>query len=174
MARAVDLLDARLRGLLSGAYTSGGRYVAGATFTEALPVSSPGAAAWQDVPVDRTWDVVWGQLATEDGQPVNSFQGPHVLVARATLRVQYALDRTGAFEPPPGDLGLPAAATRKALGDAEALHFIFGHAPAWSGVAIGCTVGEASTQVDGLRLVLSLPLLFRFAVSAAAAPGWGS
>ncbi len=173
MARGVELIDARLRGLLSGAYTSGGRSVAGATFTEAVPVSSPAAAAWQDVPADRTWDVEWLAQATEDGQPVNSFQGPHVLRATATLRVQYALDRTSAFDPPPADLGLVAAATRKALADAEQLHWVLSHAPVWSGVAIGCTVGEASTRAEGLRLMMLLPLRFLFATSAATAPGWG-
>lgn len=173
MARAVDLIDARLRGLLAGTYTSGGRHVTGATFTEAKPVSSSSSPEWQDVPADRLWDLVWGDAGTEDGQPVNSFQGPHVMTATATLRVQYALDRTGAFEPPPGGLGLPSAPSKKAAADAEALHYIFSHSPAWSGVAIGCTVGRATTQAQGLRLVMSLPLLFRFTVSAATAPGWG-
>lgn len=178
MARAVDLVDARTRNLMTGAYTDGGRYVSGATFVEAVPVSAT-VAAWQDVVEDRVFDLVWESQGDEGDEPQNTYQGPHVLTLSATLRVQYALDRTSALEPPPpgpgGDLGTLSAPSRRALGDAEQLRWIFAHTPVWSGVAAGCTVGRQSVvPSDGLRVVLLIPLTWIVAASASTAPGWGS
>jgi len=66
MARAVDTIRTRLYALLAGTYTSGGRYVDGATFTEAKPVSSSASPEWQDVAVDRVYDVVWPDQGDEN------------------------------------------------------------------------------------------------------------
>lgn len=179
MARASDLIDARLRALVAGTYTTGGRYVTGATFTEAKPVSSDLGAAWQDVVKDRMWDLVWQDQGDEGDEPQNTYQGPHILTLSALLRVQYATDRTSALEPPPdasgGSLGNLAAPTRRALGDAEQLRYIFSHTPVWSGVAIGCVVGrQRPLQTGPLRVVLEMLLTWQVAASADTAPGWGA
>lgn len=176
MARAVDLVDARLRALLAGTYTTGGRYVTGVTFTEAIPVSGD-IGAWQDVPGDRVFDLVWRDQGDEDDAPANTYQGPHALTLNGVLRVQYATDRTSALEPPPegpgGPLGMLAAPTKRALGDAEQLRWILSHTPVWSGVAIGCTVGRhTATSADALRVVLEIPLTWLVMASADTAPGW--
>lgn len=176
MARAVDTIHTRLAALLAGTYTTGGRYVTGATFTEAKPISSAASPEWQDVVKDRMWSVAWPSQGDEGDAPQNTFQGPHILEIAAPLLVQYALDRAGSFEGPPsgpqGPLGLENAATRRAMGDAEQLRWILAHTPVWSGVAIGCTVGKHTTQAAGLRVILTLPLLFLVSVSAVTAPGW--
>lgn len=177
MTRAVDQLDTRLRALLDGSYTAGGRYVTGATFTEAKPVNAAASAEWQDVVKDRMWDIVWTSQGDEGDVPQSTFQGPHVVTLTATLRVQYATDRTGSMEPPPagplGPLGTLAAPTKRALGDAEQLRWIFSHTPVWSGVAIGCAVGRQTVADAGpLRVVLTLSLTWQVSASAATGPGW--
>jgi len=177
VSRAVDAIRTRLYDLLAGTYTSGGRYVTGATFTEAKPVSSSASPEWQDVAVDRVFDVAWPDQGDEGDAAQNTFQGPHILTIRGVLRVQYALARPGAFEPPPagagGSLGIVEAATKRALADAEQLRWILSHTPVWSGVAISCTVGRAqAAQGDALRVLCSIPLTWLASVSASSAPGW--
>lgn len=171
MSRAVDAIATRLAALMAGTYTAGGRYVTGATFTVATPVSSAASPEWQDVPTDRVYEVEWSAQGDETTPP--STQGPSPLTIRATLRVQYALDRPSAFEPSPASLGLSQTPSQRALGDHEALRWIFRHLPVWSGVAFDCVVGDASiARTDPLRLVLSFPLTWKVSVSATAAPGW--
>ncbi len=179
MARAVDLINTRLRALLDGSYTAGGRYVTGATFTEAKPVNASASVEWQDVVKDRVWDIVWSSQGDENDVPQNTFQGPHALAIVGTLRVQYAVDRVGGMEPPPaggggGPLGTAAAPTLRALGDAEQLRWILSHTPVWSGVATRCTVGRHTATQAGLRVVLEMPLEWGAMASADTAPGWGS
>ena len=177
MATLTSALSTRLLALLDGSYTAGGRYVTGVTFTAAssatfLPQENP---EWPDVVTDRTFDVVWQALGFDPPGAENTFQGPHISTVRATVRVQYQAETAEALSPRENALvlGTLQAATRKALDDAAVLRWIFQHTPVWSDVAIGCTVGEATTELaDRLRVVSSIPLTWLVSTAAETAPGW--
>jgi hypothetical protein len=173
--RVTAPITERVRGLLTGTHTAGGRWVSSGDWREARPVSAEApVAAWQDVPADRVWDLQWESVSTEDGGPPNSWQGPAILSARATLRVQYALPRTDLLEPPPApDLGVVQDATRRAIADCGGLLWVFSHPPVWAGVALFCAVGEPVIVVSGWRVVVQIPLRWTVA-SAITDPGWVS
>lgn len=183
MALTDDLLT-RLQGLLAGTYTTGGRYVTGATFVQSnvyLPQENP---EWPDVVVDRTWDLHWspGDLplrfdVATDNEQENTYQGPHVTQVGALLRVQYELTRPENAAPRDTELvmGALSTATKKATDDAAVLRWMLHHTPNWSGVAIGCSVGRVTTaKADTVRVVSQIPLTWLVSVSAVTSPGWPS
>lgn len=181
MSALLDDLRTRLAGLLAGTYTAGGRYVTGATLAESpvtLPLENP---EWPPSVVDRTWDLVW----TPSGMPLtfetpggqaDAYQGPHVTLVGALLRVQYQIARPDSLAPPEADLSLGAfeACSRKAVNDAAALRFIFMLPAVWNGVALDCAIGPSTgVKADALRWVQTIPLTWKLSTSAATAPGWG-
>ncbi len=179
MARAVDSLRERLAAILSGSHVVGDRGVPADAFVEAVAASASMSGEWQDVPRERMWDVLWQIEGDENDVPADALQGPHVLTISATLRVQYPLDRIGAFEPPKqgagGGLGVMGNVTQRGLGDGEALRYVMHGSLVWQGVAIGCDVGRFRVDpFDALRAVLTVPLAWRVMVSASTAPGWGT
>ena len=183
MALTDDILT-RLQGLLAGTYTTGGRYVTGATFTASpvyLPQENP---EWPDVVVDRTWDLHWSppdlplafDVDTAEGQE-NTFQGPHITRVGALLHVQYELTRPEAVAPRETELVLGAisAATKKATDDGAALRWLLHHTPNWLNVAVACHVGRVTTaKADTVRVVSTIPLTWLVSVSAVTSPGWGA
>ena len=183
MALTDDILT-RLQSLLAGTYTTGGRYVTGATFTAGqvyLPQENP---EWPDVVVDRAYDLHWSpadlplafDVDTPEGQE-NTFQGPHITRVGALLYVHYELTRPEAVAPRETELVLGAlnAATRKATDDGAALRWMLHHTPNWLNVAVGCGVGRITTaKADTVRVVSTIPLTWLVSVSAVTSPGWGS
>lgn len=177
MSRAVDELAGRLAAILAGSHVVGARGVPAGAFTQAVAASSEVSGEWQDVPQDRMWEVLWQTQGDEADAPADELQGPHVLTVSAVLRVQYALNRVGAFEPPKsgagGALGVMGDVAQRALGDGESLRFVLHGSAIWEGIAIGCDVGRQRVDpFDALRAVLTVPLTWRVSVSAASAPGW--
>lgn len=177
----LDDIRTRIAALLDGTYTTGGRYVTGATLTESpvfLPRENP---EWPDVVVDRTWDLTWtpsGLPLTFDvpGGVESAFQGPHVTTVGAALRVQYEITRPESLVPRETELSLGAleVASRKAANDAAQLRWMLHYTRSWSGVAIGCSVGPSTgAKADTLRWVQTIPLVWMVSTSATTAPGWG-
>lgn len=184
MPALTDIVSTRLLGLLAGTYTAGGRYVTGATFTNAgvwLPQQNP---EWPDVVTDRTFVVQWSPPDApltfndlpSDGV-TNPLQGPHVRVIGARLSICYQIATPDELAPrdTPWALDPLDAVSRKATADAERLMWIFNYTPNWSGVAISCrALPSAGTRADRLRYVQPLTLRWQVSRSAVTAPDWGA
>jgi hypothetical protein len=168
-------IQARVLAIVGGTYPALSPYIPAGTFTGGdvfLPAGNPRFP--KDFVANRHYDLLWGGLGYDaDGGAENASDGPHILLHRATVRVQYVVKAAPALAPRDRELvlGGETAARLRAQQDARLLTWALNHAGAWTGVCPGLrSIAARVERLDTLRVGLLLDCVWFDEMALASAP----